>query len=175
MTAANYKITFLRVRSAERIFFSEFSRTAANYNILFLRVRSAERNFFPNFQGQQRMTKFCFWGFVLPNGFFRTDLYFKLRIKHCSVHVCVSEDCFELLVWIFWTSFLKFSKMFKLQTAESLTTTSRMANFKNTEGEKKSNDDDTFYISRDKCLRHSCAYFFGGTALHHLAEAAKGS
>ena len=109
-----------------------------NALISFLRVRSAERNFF------------------------RTDLYFKLRIKHCSVHVCVSEDCFELLVWIFWTSFFKFSKMFKLQTAESLTTTSRMANFKNTEGEKKSNDDDTFYISRDKCLRHSCAYFLGG-------------
>ena len=55
-------------------FFSEFSRTAANYKISFSRVRSAERNFF------------------------RTDLYFKLRIKHCSVHVCVSEDCFELLV-----------------------------------------------------------------------------
>ena len=144
-------------------------------------------DFFSEIQGQQRITKLRFWGFVLPNGiffrifkdsselenfvfegsfcrtdFFRTDLYFKLRIKHCSVHVCVSEDCFELLVWIFWTSFLKFSKMFKLQTAESLTTTSRMANFKNTEGEKKSNDDDTFYISRDKCLRHSCAYFFGG-------------
>ena len=53
--------------------------------------------------------------------------------------------------------------MFKLQTAESLNDDQSNGEFqKNTEGEKKSNDDDTFYISRDKCLRHSCAYFFGG-------------
>ena len=43
----------------------------------------------------------------------------------------------DYLVWIFWTSFLKFSKMFKLQTAESLTTTSRIANFKKIPKEKK--------------------------------------
>ena len=38
-------------------FFFRNSRTAANYKITFLRVRSAERHFFPNFQGQQRITK----------------------------------------------------------------------------------------------------------------------
>ena len=38
-------------------FFFRNSRTAANYKITFLRVPYDERHFFPNFQGQQRITK----------------------------------------------------------------------------------------------------------------------
>ena len=71
------RITKLRFQGSfcSTEFFFRNSRTAANYKITFLRVRSAERNFFPNFQGQQRITKFCFRGFVLPNGFFFEQIY----------------------------------------------------------------------------------------------------
>ena len=86
-------------------FFFRNSRTAANYKITFLRVRSAERNLFSNFQGQQRITKFCFWGFVLPNRFIFQASY-KALFSSCL--------CLRGLLWIIGLNFLhEFFEIFK--------------------------------------------------------------
>ena len=91
-------------------FFFRNSRTAANYKITFLRVRSAERHFFPNFQGQQRITKFRFWGFVLPNGFFSNRFIFQASYK-ALFSSCL---CLRGLLWIIGLNFLnEFFEIFK--------------------------------------------------------------
>ena len=92
-------------------FFFRNSRTAANYKITFLRVRSAERNFFPNFQGQQRITKFCFRGFVLPNGFFSNRFIFQASYK-ALFSSCLCPPRIALNYWFEFSErvFLNFQK-----------------------------------------------------------------
>ena len=58
-TAANYKISFSRVRSAERNFFRIFKDSSELQNFVF-EGSFCRTEFFSNIQGQQRITKFRF-------------------------------------------------------------------------------------------------------------------